>query len=80
MKILIADDELVSRRRLQALLTTWGHDVVSAEDGNSAFELLKGSDGPRLGLLDWMMPGMNGVDVSEPYVVKDLSLTRICSY
>ena len=63
MKILIADDELVSRRRLQALLTTWGHDVVSAEDGNSAFELLKGSDGPRLGLLDWMMPGMNGVDV-----------------
>jgi diguanylate cyclase (GGDEF)-like protein len=63
MKILIADDEIVSRRRLQALLTTWGHEVVSAEDGSAAFDSLKAPDAPRIVLLDWMMPGMNGVDV-----------------
>jgi two-component system cell cycle response regulator len=63
MRILIADDEIVSRRRLQVLLTTWGHDVVSAEDGSAAFDLLKAADAPRIVLLDWMMPGMNGVDV-----------------
>jgi two-component system cell cycle response regulator len=63
MKILIADDEVISRRKLQAFLAMWGHDVVSAEDGDAAFELLKGSDAPRIGLLDWIMPGKNGVDV-----------------
>ena len=63
MRILIADDEMVSRRRLQALLIKWGHDVVSAEDGTAAFDLLKAPGAPRIALLDWMMPGMNGVDV-----------------
>lgn len=63
MRILIADDEIVSRHRLQVLLTKWGHDVVPAEDGSAAIDLLKAPDPPRIGLLDWMMPGMNGVDV-----------------
>ena len=63
MKILIADDELVSRRRLEALLAKWGHEVVSTANGSAAFELLKASDAPRIGLLDWMMPGKAGVEV-----------------
>ena len=63
MKILIADDESVSRRMLQGLLGKWGYDVVSAEDGNAAWEKLKVPDAPRMALLDWMMPGQNGVDV-----------------
>ena len=63
MKILIADDESVSRRMLQALLGKWGYDVVSAEDGDAAWEKLKSPDAPRMALLDWMMPGQNGVDV-----------------
>ena len=63
MKILIADDEPVSRRMLQVLLEKWGYDVVSAEDGDSAWERLKVPDAPRMALLDWMMPGQNGVDV-----------------
>ena len=63
MKTLIADDELISRRKLQALLAMWGHEVVSAEDGNAAVELLKAPDAPRVGLLDWVMPGKNGLDV-----------------
>jgi two-component system cell cycle response regulator len=63
MRILIADDESVSRRMLQGLLGKWGYDVVSAEDGNVAWEKLKAPDAPRMALLDWMMPGQNGVDV-----------------
>jgi diguanylate cyclase (GGDEF)-like protein len=63
MKILIADDESVSRRMLQGLLVKWGYDVISAEDGDAAWEKLKPSDAPRMALLDWMMPGKNGVDV-----------------
>jgi two-component system, cell cycle response regulator len=63
MKILIADDELISRRMLQSLLTTWGYEVVPVEDGNAALELLKAPNAPRVGLLDWVMPGKNGVDV-----------------
>jgi diguanylate cyclase (GGDEF)-like protein len=63
MKILIADDELVSRRMLEALLNMWGYEVVAVENGKAALELLKAPDAPRVGLLDWVMPGMNGVDV-----------------
>ena len=76
MRILIADDEPVSRRMLQALLVKWGYDVVSVEDGNAAWEKLIAPDAPRMALLDWMMPGQNGVDVCralrkqrpEPYM------------
>ena len=63
MKILIADDESVSRRMLQGLLVKWGYEVVPAEDGNAAWEALKAPNPPRMALLDWMMPGQNGVDV-----------------
>jgi two-component system cell cycle response regulator len=63
VKILIADDESVSRRMLHALLAKWGYEVVSAEDGDAAWEVLKTPDAPRMALLDWMMPGQNGVDV-----------------
>jgi two-component system cell cycle response regulator len=63
MKILIADDESVSRRMLQGLLVKWGYEVVSAEDGDGALANLKSAGAPRMALLDWMMPGQNGVDV-----------------
>jgi two-component system cell cycle response regulator len=63
MKILIAEDTLLSRHMLQGLLTKWGYDVVSVEDGDAAWEKLKIPDAPRMALLDWMMPGRNGVDV-----------------
>ncbi len=63
MKILVADDEAVSRCMVQALLVKWGYEVVTAEDGDAAWELLRGPLAPRLALLDWMMPGQNGVDV-----------------
>jgi diguanylate cyclase (GGDEF)-like protein len=48
---------------LEALLNMWGYEVVAVENGKAALELLKAPDAPRVGLLDWVMPGMNGVDV-----------------
>ena len=63
MKILIADDEPLSRRVLQGLLSKWGYEVVCAEDGSAAWQILQSPQAPRIALLDWMMPGLNGVDV-----------------
>ncbi len=75
MKILIADDSIVSRHLLEATLRKWGYDVMVACDGAEALELLQREDAPALIILDWMMPGMTGVEVcrrirqrdGEPY-------------
>jgi diguanylate cyclase (GGDEF)-like protein len=63
MRILIAEDSPVSRHILRALLVKWGYEVVTAEDGDAAWECLKSPDAPRMALLDWEMPGQNGVEV-----------------
>lgn len=84
MRVLIAEDEAVSRRRLELLLGRWDYDVVSAADGSEAWRLLSGADPPRLAILDWMMPGFDGVSLcrkvrdlkDEPYVYILLLTTR----
>lgn len=63
MKILIADDDPVSRRLLQIALVKWGYEVVTAADGNEAWQALQGEDAPPLAVLDWMMPGLDGIEV-----------------
>jgi sigma-B regulation protein RsbU (phosphoserine phosphatase) len=63
MKILIAEDDLVSRRLLEATLTRWGYETVVACDGPQAWQLLRQPEAPRLAILDWMMPGLDGVEV-----------------
>ncbi len=63
MKIVIAEDDLVSRRVLQATLQKWGYEVVSATDGVEAVALLERAPLPELAILDWMMPGLDGVEV-----------------
>ncbi|MGI8742934.1 MAG: GGDEF domain-containing protein [Bryobacteraceae bacterium] len=65
MKILIADDSIVSRHLLDVTLRRWGYDVVLASDGTQAWEILQGGDAPRLAILDWMMPGMTGLEVCQ---------------
>ena len=62
-RILIADDNLVFQRVLRTILTQWGYDVVVASDGDEAWRLLQADDAPRLAILDWMMPGLDGVEV-----------------
>jgi len=63
MRILIAEDELISRKILAGLLGKFGHKVITASDGNQAWQLMQGPDAPKLAILDWIMPGMDGVEV-----------------
>jgi diguanylate cyclase (GGDEF)-like protein/PAS domain S-box-containing protein len=63
MRVLIAEDDMVSRRVLEATLINWGHEVSLASDGDAALAMLEGTDAPPLAILDWMMPGMDGVEV-----------------
>jgi len=63
MKILIAEDDGLSRRLLQKTLEKAGYDVVAVENGRLAQEELCRSDGPRLALLDWEMPEADGPTV-----------------
>jgi diguanylate cyclase (GGDEF)-like protein len=63
MKILIADDSIVSRHLLDATLRKWGYDVVVACDGIEAWNELQKEDAPQLAILDWVMPGQTGPEV-----------------
>jgi two-component system, cell cycle response regulator len=63
MRILIADDSIVSRHLLDATLRKWGYEVVVACDGNEAWNLLQEADAPRIAILDWVMPGLTGPEV-----------------
>ena len=63
MKVLVADDEVVSRHLIESSLRRWGYDVVSAKDGLEALRILMLSDAPQLAVLDWMMPGLDGVQI-----------------
>jgi two-component system cell cycle response regulator len=63
LKILIADDDSFSRQMLKSTLERVGYDVIAVEDGTAATEALCAPDGPRLALLDWMMPGVDGPGV-----------------
>lgn len=63
MRILLADDDEVSRHILKGTLSRWGFDVVAAADGGEAWRILQEEGAPRLAILDWMMPVMDGVEV-----------------
>jgi len=63
MKVLIADDENITRRRLEKLLTDMGFEVVSCKDGLDAWKVIESKKAPSLLILDWMMPGMDGVEI-----------------
>jgi diguanylate cyclase (GGDEF)-like protein len=63
VRILIADDEPVSRRLLEGTLVHLGHEVTAVEDGAQAVTALMAANGPRLAILDWMMPGVDGLEV-----------------
>src|SRR5687768_7092040 len=63
MKILIAEDNPVSRRVLEATLEKFGHQVIVAADGAQAWTTLQRADAPSLAILDWMMPELDGVEI-----------------
>ncbi len=65
MKVLVAEDDLTSRMMLEGILGNWGYDVTSVEDGSRAWEILQKKDCPKVAILDWVMPGMDGLEVCK---------------
>ena len=63
MKVLIAEDDAISRRLLEANMKRNGYEVLAVETGAQAWQALNADDGPRLAVLDWMMPEMDGAEV-----------------
>ncbi len=63
MKLLIGDDSLTQRVMLDAITRKWGFETVLAEDGQQAWDILCKADAPRLVLLDWEMPGLDGPEI-----------------
>jgi len=63
MKLLVADDDPVFRILLSGAVKRWGYEPVLAKNGEDALQLLSAPDGPRLALLDWVMPGLDGLEI-----------------
>lgn len=75
MKILVAEDDRVTRELTSRLLRNWGYEVLTAADGRAALEILRGPETPRLALLDWMMPLMDG-----PQLCRELRTNPLAAY
>jgi len=63
MKILLVEDSPIERHKVGGYLTSWGLDFVAVGSGTEAIKLLDAPDPPTLALLDWMLPGLDGIDV-----------------
>jgi DNA-binding response OmpR family regulator len=63
MRVLVVEDDMATRLYLAGLLAKWGYHVTSVDDGARACEMLQQEDGPSLALLDWTLPGMDGVEI-----------------
>jgi len=63
MKVLIADDDPLWRKVLEKNTLSWGFDVVTADDGAKAWRLLQAKGAPRIAILDWQMPELDGVEI-----------------
>ncbi len=76
MRVVAAEDNPVFQSMLKTMLTKWGYQPLIARSGTEAWRILQSEDAPRLAVLDWMMPGMDGVEICrrirsanrEPYV------------
>ncbi len=79
MRVLVAEDDATSRKLLGHILRGWGYEVLAVGDGESAWQVLSGHASPSLAILDWEMPGMDGVEIcrharaiatpSPPYII-----------
>jgi phosphoserine phosphatase RsbU/P len=65
MKMLIAEDDRTTRLMLEGMLRKWGLEVEAAGDGQTALAMLTAPAAPRLALLDWTMPGLDGIEVLQ---------------
>lgn len=76
MKVLIADDDPVSRRLLEASLEKWGYDASAVVDGTSAWEAMQDPHPPQLLILDWLMPHIDGLELCRR--ARNLKSLRTC--
>lgn len=75
LSVLVAEDNAVMQTVIKFMLSSWGYEPILTVNGAEAWDILRGDDAPRLALLDWMMPGLEGVEVcrrvraaaKEPY-------------
>jgi putative two-component system response regulator len=65
MKILIADDNHFYRCALTSTLKEWGYEVTAVDNGTDALAALQEEDAPKLAILDWLMPGLDGLEVCQ---------------
>ena len=65
MRAVIADDDPVTMAILSRALQRWGIGVTSAVDGATAWDLLTAGTPPELAIVDWMMPGIDGIELCE---------------
>ncbi len=65
LRVLVAEDDPTCGRVLEASLARWGYDVVACANGHQAWEALQRPESPLLAILDWMMPGMDGVEICQ---------------
>ncbi len=65
MRVLIADDDQISRKVVKSLLSKWGYEAVEVGDGEQAWTILQEEDSPRLVIMDWMMPGIDGLELCQ---------------
>ena len=65
MKILIAEDDIVSRLMLESIIKKWSFEVISVDNGLKAWEILNQAEVPPIALLDWEMPGIDGLELCK---------------
>jgi len=63
LRVLVGEDDPVSRRLLETVLQKWGYEVIGCSDGLQAWSQLQIPEAPKLAILDWMMPAMDGLDI-----------------
>ena len=59
-RVLVAEDDPVARRVVMSFLDKWGYEGMAVADGAEAWRILESHDSPRLALLDWTRPGLEG--------------------
>ena len=74
MRILVAEDDFIGRSMLFAILEDLGHEVIEVPDGRQAWDELQKPGAPRLAILDWMMPEIEGIEVCRQ--VRQMSTTN----
>ena len=64
-KVLVADDDIITRRLVENIIIKNGYEPVSCQNGTEALEQLSNPSGPNLAILDWNMPGIQGIEICK---------------